>query len=527
MEQYAAVFGRLHPLVLHLPIGLVVGIAVLELVALFRGKRGSAAPPSLLWLNAGVALVAALSGLKLSQEDGYGGLTLTIHLWLGIAVAVLAVGVAVVRSMLSEASPRTLVAYRALLAGVVVLVIFAGHFGAVMTHGADFVLAPLRSEPAGGGVAEGEVVEVNFSEFGPVSERGFAHIAPILNQRCAACHSGSRAEGGLVLESFELAMRGSELGPVLLPAEPASSELLRRIELPPDDPDHMPPSNRQQLSPDQVAVLRAWVLGQNVKGADPSRSSGGAATLADAGEPGVAAPEPESLATLRATLAHVTPVSADSNLLWIDMSFAQPALDEAQIISLLRPLAANIEELSLARCAVTDEIAALVAEMPNLRRLNLHETPVTDATVAALARNAQLRELVLTQTAVTDQSIEPLLAMPALSRLYLWGSAISPDGAQQMRAVRPELVADVGEFADAEELLAEADPKFVDAGPKPGAAGAPVALTPVNAVCPVSGAAVSPKYLVVHEGKVIGFCCPDCPKQFWADPAKFAEKLKQ
>jgi YHS domain-containing protein len=37
---------------------------------------------------------------------------------------------------------------------------------------------------------------------------------------------------------------------------------------------------------------------------------------------------------------------------------------------------------------------------------------------------------------------------------------------------------------------------------------------------------VNPKYAVVFEGKVIGFCCPNCPKEFWADPKAFAEKLK-
>jgi len=51
----------------------------------------------------------------------------------------------------------------------------------------------------------------------------------------------------------------------------------------------------------------------------------------------------------------------------------------------------------------------------------------------------------------------------------------------------------------------------------------------VNATCPVSGSPVNPKYALVHTSaagpRVIGFCCPNCPKEFWADPAKFEAKL--
>ena len=49
-------------------------------------------------------------------------------------------------------------------------------------------------------------------------------------------------------------------------------------------------------------------------------------------------------------------------------------------------------------------------------------------------------------------------------------------------------------------------------------------------MCPVSGkpiAALDPKASVEHEGKKVYFCCPNCPKAFAADPAKFTEKLPQ
>ena len=64
-------------------------------------------------------------------------------------------------------------------------------------------------------------------------------------------------------------------------------------------------------------------------------------------------------------------------------------------------------------------------------------------------------------------------------------------------------------------------------GAAPGAAPTAVApIVPVNAICPVSGAAVNPARVIVWEGRAIGFCCEKCAAQFWADPAKFVGNVK-
>ena len=45
--------------------------------------------------------------------------------------------------------------------------------------------------------------------------------------------------------------------------------------------------------------------------------------------------------------------------------------------------------------------------------------------------------------------------------------------------------------------------------------------------CPVSGKPISAEFAVEHEGKQVYFCCPNCPKAFEANPAKFVAKLPQ
>lgn len=46
-------------------------------------------------------------------------------------------------------------------------------------------------------------------------------------------------------------------------------------------------------------------------------------------------------------------------------------------------------------------------------------------------------------------------------------------------------------------------------------------------MCPVSGKPIKADAMVEHEGKKVYFCCPNCPKAFAADPAKFTKKLPQ
>src|SRR3954452_6168076 len=49
----------------------------------------------------------------------------------------------------------------------------------------------------------------------------------------------------------------------------------------------------------------------------------------------------------------------------------------------------------------------------------------------------------------------------------------------------------------------------------------------VNAFCPVETAdEVDPRVTIIYEGKVIGFCCTDCLRDFQKDPKKYMREQK-
>src|SRR5262245_2664771 len=139
-------FGRLHPLVLHAPIGFLLAAVVLEAMAT-RAKLARSALGLFLWLMALAAVVTAASGWVLSHEDGYGGATLEKHERLGIALAI----ATTLSALLHAARGRLgLAPYRVVLAVACVLLLPAGHLGAELTHGEDWLAGPrVRGESRG------------------------------------------------------------------------------------------------------------------------------------------------------------------------------------------------------------------------------------------------------------------------------------------------------------------------------------------------------------------------------------------
>jgi uncharacterized membrane protein len=136
-----ALVGRLHPLLLHFPIGLILAAAAAELVAIHTGRADWRAI-AVANVRAGAAMgaLAAIAGWRLASGNFVepSGL-LAWHGWLGGAAAVAALGAALLSTGAGDRARHRLVAYRAALFGAAALVAVAGHLGAALVWGADFV----------------------------------------------------------------------------------------------------------------------------------------------------------------------------------------------------------------------------------------------------------------------------------------------------------------------------------------------------------------------------------------------------
>ena len=135
-----ALIGRLHPVLVHFPIGLVLIAAVAEVVAMTTGRWDwRAVAVGNVRAGAVFAIGAAIAGWCLGSSPGMETTSsLEWHRWLGTIAAVAAVGAALASAGARGRSPFALWVYRISLFWAAALVAVTGHLGGMLVWGADF-----------------------------------------------------------------------------------------------------------------------------------------------------------------------------------------------------------------------------------------------------------------------------------------------------------------------------------------------------------------------------------------------------
>ena len=86
----------------------------------------------------------------------------------------------------------------------------------------------------------------------PLFER---RVAPILSERCAACHNAKKRSGGLDVTSRASLLKGGDSGPAIVPGKWDESVLLDMVSG--DEPEM--PKNSKPLTAEQLADIRKWI----------------------------------------------------------------------------------------------------------------------------------------------------------------------------------------------------------------------------------------------------------------------------
>src|SRR5690606_8657468 len=98
----------------------------------------------LVYVGALGAVLAAVLGLVLANVEDYGGDTLSLHQWTGIATAILGlVTLFLLLRMKGGYKVSQIKAYRGMLFFTAVGVSVAGHYGASLTHGEEYLTSVL------------------------------------------------------------------------------------------------------------------------------------------------------------------------------------------------------------------------------------------------------------------------------------------------------------------------------------------------------------------------------------------------
>lgn len=466
MTDFVVFAGRLHPTLVHLPIGFLILAGALDLLARrpsFANARAAVAPA--LALGAVAACCAAAAGLLLGGTGGYSGATFLWHQRLGVTLGLTAVLAALTRWRAEAVrDARLLRASRGLVAAAVVLLIVTGHLGGTLTHGEGYLTEYLPF--LGGGRAAAK------EEREPGDVRVFEELVqPVLQAKCAGCHGGEDARAKLRLDSAEGIKQGGESGAVVAAGDPESSELMRRVRLPASHADAMPPRGHAGLTVAEAELLRWWI----------AEGASFESTLADVELPDHVEPIVESIAGpvaprrpavlsldvppagdeairgVEALGVSVSAIAADTALLSVQCATLGRAFGDAQLETVAEGLGPQVTWLDLSGTAVTDAGLAALKRFPNLTRLDLDRTAVTDAALAHVASLKALESLNLYGTRITDAGLQRLETLENLRSLYLWQTEISEAGAERLRTANPRLRVERG-LALTEAASADAEP---------------------------------------------------------------------
>ncbi|MGI8636727.1 MAG: DUF2231 domain-containing protein, partial [Segetibacter sp.] len=195
VPAWLQVGGRMHPLLLHFPIAIIV-LYVLWILFAPGNSHYSQIAKDLLLLSAITSVVTALCGLLLSREAGYEADALQMHKWAGCVISFLLL------FWFWFSSSKTLNRWFNISASFIMLLLItvAGDLGAEITHGANFLMAPITPEK------ERKMV---------MFEDAFVYadvVQPVLEAKCLSCHNSKKAKGQLVMETAGLLLKGGKDG---------------------------------------------------------------------------------------------------------------------------------------------------------------------------------------------------------------------------------------------------------------------------------------------------------------------------
>jgi uncharacterized membrane protein len=396
--------GRMHPLILHFPI---VILLIAMLMEFFRFKSENAANTfyrnflqNLLLVGTLFAGVTVIMGLFLSREEGYSGDTLLWHKWTGAGIFFIASLIYWLRESPWYKAPVAKVG--ALL--TVVGLVLTGHYGAVLTHGDNFIFEPILSSRAAAPVPLDKAVV-----FDDV-------IKPILDQKCVSCHNADKLKGQLMLTDAQSMLKGGKSGKLFVPGNPQISLLLERVHLPLEDKKRMPPSGKPQLTTEEVQLLALWVKAN-----------------ADFKQKVIALPAHDSLRILSASRLKPAEIKEER----FDFS---PA-DEETIASLnndyrtIAVLAKGSPALSVNIYSRAGYSVKQLEELDKIKKqivsLNLNKLPVKNADLKSISKFENLRKLDLNFTDVTADGLKELTGLKHLRSLALSGTKMNFQGLKE------------------------------------------------------------------------------------------------
>jgi len=255
-------------------------------------------------------------------------------------------------------------------------------------------------------------------------------------------------------------MKGGKDGPVIRPGNALKSEMAKRISLPREDDDHMPPKEKPQLSQQEIALIHWWIgtgasFDKKVKDLDQPDSIKLALLALQIEEKKkniapeipntpVAKADEEATKRLRDIGAVVQPVAQSTNYLSANFVTATEFTDRES--KLLLPLKEQLVELDLGNTSISDSALQVISQLRSLMRLHLDHTKITDRGLENLKSLADLRYINLVGTGVTAKGVMYLKDLKNLQSVYVYQTSVKRSDWNDLKKAFPKTLIDSGGY---------------------------------------------------------------------------------
>lgn len=423
--------GKIHPLLVHLPIGIILLFIFLEFSEVFSNiELPKMLMRLIVFLGAFSGFASLISGYVLSLNGLNDGETLDKHKWIALATIICFI-------IYGYISHTKNIKNHYKIAGLIflsILIVSTGHLGGKLTHGESYWDFITDNNTNNQFIKKTEYNVKNIDEATVFDDL----IMVAFQQKCIQCHGLDRQKGKLRLDGKEWLLKGGDDGEIINNNGPANSEILKRIFLDLDEEQHMPPKSKQQLSEEEKSIIEWWVnagapFDKKVSEIDKTSLIDSTIKLyhkklissntSPKEEREKINPIPnktlESLIKSGWVVSHVS--KTDNHLRLIGFNLLKP-MDSclAQLIDVKE----HIIELKLSFQKIDNNNLKKIALLNNLEKLWLNNCSLVDGQIESLSNLTKLTYLNLSNNNISISKIKSLGNLKKLEKLYIQHTGI-------------------------------------------------------------------------------------------------------
>lgn len=256
----------------------------------------------------------------------------------------------------------------------------------------------------------------------------------VLNSYCYECHGATKQKGDYRLDQKATIYSPGESEELpLVPGKPDLSELFKRIMLPIEHDDVMPPPKKARLKEAEIKAVKDWIAAGAVW-TDEEVRSGLPTTYVEIGDEATNA----LIDKINETKAKAEYNAWGDNSVRVDLGVVEKSkLKEA--IKGLTDLGDRLAWLDCSHLELSESFYKDIAQYQNLERLHLDYSNVSNDDLKSLCDLPKLNYLNLYSTKINDEGIAALQASKSLKKVFLGSTKVTKAGVEKLQAANPEL----------------------------------------------------------------------------------------